>query len=81
MSGKLITSAESLKATWERARVRLLARVRSHMPRLVLKSMERLVTHGTLKWPATWILLLLLSSGRHIVTFFCRHAVCQTSKR
>lgn len=69
MSGKLIASAEPLKASGERARMRLLTCVRSHMPRLVLKAVESLVTHGTLEWPATWILLLILYSGRHLVAF------------
>lgn len=48
VSGELVRPAEAFCASWIPANVGLLASVRADVPRLVLKSMERLVTERAL---------------------------------
>lgn len=64
---ELVRSAEALRAAWELASVRLLARVRADMSRLVLQTVEGLVAQGTLvrSWQVGAMFILTLHTGRH----------------
>ena len=48
VSGELVRPRESFQASWVRTCVRFFSGVGSNMPSLMFKSVERLVTNGTL---------------------------------